>query len=105
METEPIAGEVAAKWRAVEAGIDREQHVLAHCPAQETCPVVARELLDIIAEGAGRSGRARVGLINRAVDLAITPTSDEANGVWRIIGALPSKLCKPIAVIARTMRS
>ena len=26
METEPVAGEVAAKWRAVEADIDREQH-------------------------------------------------------------------------------
>ena len=78
METEPVAGEVAAKWRAVEADIDREQQVLARCRAQEACPVVAQNLLDIVAEGAGRSGLARVGLINRAVDLAITPTSDEA---------------------------
>jgi predicted transglutaminase-like cysteine proteinase len=78
METEPVAGEVAAKWRAVEADIDREQQVLARCRAQEPCPVVAQDLLDIIAEGAGRSGLARVGLINRAVDLAIKPTSDEA---------------------------
>jgi predicted transglutaminase-like cysteine proteinase len=77
METEPVAGEVAAKWRAVEADIDREQQVLARCRAQQACPVVARNLLDIVAEGAGRSGRARVGLINRAVDLAITPASDE----------------------------
>jgi len=29
------------------------------------------------AEGAGRSGVARVGLINQAVDVAITPASDE----------------------------
>lgn len=78
METEPAAGEVAAKWRAVEAQIDRDQQVLARCRAHETCPVVAQNLLNIVAEGAGRSGRARVGLINRAVDLAITPTSDEA---------------------------
>ena len=78
METEPVAGEVAAKWRAVEADIDREQQVLARCREQEACPVVAQNLLDIVAEGAGRSGLARVGLINRAVDLAITPTSDEA---------------------------
>jgi predicted transglutaminase-like cysteine proteinase len=78
METEPVAGEVAAKWRAVEADIDREQHVLARCRAQEACPVVAQNLLDIVAEGAGRSGLARIGLINRAVDLAITPSSDEA---------------------------
>jgi predicted transglutaminase-like cysteine proteinase len=78
METEPVAGEVAAKWRAVEADIDREQQVLARCRAQEACPVAAQNLLDIVAEGAGRSGLARVGRINRAVDLAITPTSDEA---------------------------
>jgi predicted transglutaminase-like cysteine proteinase len=77
METEPVAGELAAKWRAVEADIDSEQQVLVRCRAQEACPVVARKLLDIVAEGAGRSGLARVGLINRAVDLAITPTSDE----------------------------
>jgi predicted transglutaminase-like cysteine proteinase len=78
METEPVAGEVAAKWHAVEAEIDREQQVLARCRAQEACPVVAQNLLEIVAEGAGRTGLARVGLINRAVDLAITATSDEA---------------------------
>jgi len=77
METEPVAGGVATKWRDVKADIDHEQRVLARCRAQEACPAVAQELLDIVAEGAGRSGRARVGLINRAVDLAITPTRDE----------------------------
>ncbi len=77
METVPVAGELAAKWRAVEADIDREQQVLARCRAQEACPAVAQELLDIAAEGAGRSGRARVGFINRAVNLAVTPTRDE----------------------------
>src|SRR6266566_5400035 len=50
---------------------------VARCREQEACPVVAQKMLDIVAEGAGRSGRACVGLINRAVDLAITPTSDE----------------------------
>jgi predicted transglutaminase-like cysteine proteinase len=78
MEAEPVAGEVAAKWHAIEADIDREQRVLARCRAQEACPVAAQNLLDIVAEGAGRTGLARVGLINRAVNLAITPTSDEA---------------------------
>jgi predicted transglutaminase-like cysteine proteinase len=78
METESVAGEVAAKWHAVEADIDDEQHVLARCRIDVACPVVAKDLLDIVAEGAGRSGLARVGLINRAVDLAIAPASDEA---------------------------
>jgi predicted transglutaminase-like cysteine proteinase len=78
METEPVAGAVAAKWHAIEAEIDREQQVLARCRVHEACPAVAQSLLNIIAEGTDRSGIARVGLINRAVDLAITPTSDEA---------------------------
>jgi predicted transglutaminase-like cysteine proteinase len=78
METESVAGEVAAKWHAVEAAIDDEQQVLARCRIDAACPVVAKDLLDIVAEGAGRSGLARVGLINRAVDLAIAPASDEA---------------------------
>jgi predicted transglutaminase-like cysteine proteinase len=62
----------------VKADIDRERQVLTNCRAQQACPAVAQELLAIVAEAAGRSGRARVGLINRAVDLAITPISDEA---------------------------
>jgi predicted transglutaminase-like cysteine proteinase len=78
METEPVAGEAAAKWRAVEADINEERQVLARCRREESCPAVAKGLLDIVAEGAGRPDRARVGLINRAVDLAITPASDEA---------------------------
>jgi predicted transglutaminase-like cysteine proteinase len=78
MATEPVAdGDVAEKWRAVEAEIGREQEVLARCRAQQDCPVVAQGLLDIVAEGADQTGRARVGLINRAVDLAIKATSDE----------------------------
>jgi predicted transglutaminase-like cysteine proteinase len=83
METEPVAGAVAEKWRAVKTDIDREQQVLARCRALVACPVVAQNLLDIVAEGTGRSGVARVGLINRAVNLAITSTSDEAQ--WGVV--------------------
>ena len=78
METEPVIGGLESKWRAVELEIGHEEKVLADCRTQKACPEPARELLNIIAEGGGRTGRARVGLINRAVDLAITPTTDEA---------------------------
>lgn len=77
METEPALGELASKWRAVELEIDQEEKVLADCRAQKPCLKPAQDFLNIIAEGSGRTGRARVGLINRAVDLAITPTADE----------------------------
>jgi predicted transglutaminase-like cysteine proteinase len=78
LATEPVAGQVGAKWRPIEADVETELDVLARCRAGNTCPAVARELLRIVAAGAGHDGLARVGLINRAVDLAITPTSDEA---------------------------
>ena len=78
METEPVVGNLALKWRTVELEIDHEEKVLADCRAQKPCPEPARELLNIIAEAGGRTGRARTGLINRAVNLAITPTTDEA---------------------------
>ena len=77
MMTEPVVGNLALKWSAVELEIDREREVLADCRAQKPCPEAAQDLLKIVAEGGDRTGRARVGLINRAVDLAITPTSDE----------------------------
>jgi predicted transglutaminase-like cysteine proteinase len=58
--------------------IEQEETVLARCRAAEACPAPARELLQIAAEGTNRTGLARVGLINRAVNLAIIPTTDEA---------------------------
>jgi predicted transglutaminase-like cysteine proteinase len=53
--------------------------MVLRCPGyQRPCPGPARKLLNLVAEGANPTGRARVGLINRAVDIAITPAIDEA---------------------------
>jgi predicted transglutaminase-like cysteine proteinase len=78
METEPVAaGELPEKWHRVEATMAQDFAVVAQCHANGPCPAVAQKLIDISAQGAGKSGRVRVGLINRAADLAISPTSDE----------------------------
>jgi predicted transglutaminase-like cysteine proteinase len=78
METEPVAaGELLEKWHRVEAAMAQDFAVVARCHANGTCPVAAQRLINISAEGAGRTGRARVGLINRAAELAISPVSDE----------------------------
>ena len=78
MKTEPVAsGELLEKWQHVEAAMAQDFAMVAQCHANGTCPVAAQRLIDISAEGAGRSVRARVGLINRAADLAISPVSDE----------------------------
>jgi predicted transglutaminase-like cysteine proteinase len=78
METKAVtAGGVWDKWRRVKVDIGRDLEIVARCQANEPCPAPARKLIGLSIEGAGRIGRARVGLINRAVDLAITPVSDE----------------------------
>jgi predicted transglutaminase-like cysteine proteinase len=77
METEPAIGEVSSKWHAIQAEIEREEIVMARCRTGNVCPAEALGLLEIIAEGADHAGRARVGLINRAVNFTLIPTSDE----------------------------
>jgi predicted transglutaminase-like cysteine proteinase len=78
METEQVVeGAIPDKWHRVKTDIAGEFEALRRCLEGHPCPPAARRLLDISAEGAGRVGRARVGLINRAVDMAISPTSDE----------------------------
>jgi predicted transglutaminase-like cysteine proteinase len=78
METEPlVAGMVLEKWSRARAEIARELEAVDQCRASHACPADAQRLIDLSAEGAARSGRAKVGLINRAVDLAISPVSDE----------------------------
>lgn len=78
MDTEPVTdGALLDKWRRVEAIITKDLEVIAQCQASKPCPAPAQKLIDLSLEGANRSGRARVGVINRAVDLAISPVSDE----------------------------
>jgi len=78
MDTLPVAdGALLNKWRRVQADITRDLEVVAQCQAGEPCPAPAQRLIALSLEGYGRSGRARVGLLNRAVNLAISPVSDE----------------------------
>jgi predicted transglutaminase-like cysteine proteinase len=83
METEPLAASaVSEKWHHARAEIARELDVVAQChrngAGNGACPADARKLIDLSTAGAGRSQRAKIGLINRAVDLAISPVSDDA---------------------------
>jgi len=77
METIPVTGALARKWQAVELEIDEQRRVLASCRANQSCPEPAQSFLNIVAAAAGRTGRGRIGLINRAVNLAIAPMADE----------------------------
>jgi predicted transglutaminase-like cysteine proteinase len=78
METEPLAGTaVSEKWNHAKAEIAHELDIVARCHRTGACPTAARKLIDLSAAGAGRDSRAKIGLINRAVDQAISPVSDD----------------------------
>jgi len=80
-QPDPLADEnarrAAANWRDVLARIDSEEETLAACRATpDACSPAARQLLRIVELGRQRAGRARLGEINRAVNLSIKATSD-----------------------------
>src|SRR5262249_374571 len=72
-----LTRDISAKWRDVLARIDSEEETLAACRASpDACSPAARRLLQLVELGHRREGRARLGEINRAVNLSIRPTSD-----------------------------
>ena len=76
-EPDVMARRAAAKWREVLARIDSEEETLAACRANlDACSPAARRLLQLVELGRQRAGRARLGEINRAVNLSIRATSD-----------------------------
>jgi predicted transglutaminase-like cysteine proteinase len=70
-------GEILSKWTGVESEIREDEQVLARSRKDAfSCPLAAQRFLAIVDEGRARSGRARIGVINRSINLAIIPTSD-----------------------------
>jgi predicted transglutaminase-like cysteine proteinase len=68
------------KWRTVEHKLDDERVQLALCEGdRERCASpAALRFLSIVDNARAREGRARLGEINRAINLAIRPMSDQA---------------------------
>jgi predicted transglutaminase-like cysteine proteinase len=84
------AGEVLSKWNGVNAEIRADSDILARCHDGAACPQAAQKFLDIIAEGRAHDGRARIGVINRAINMAIRPMSDLAQ--WGVLDRWSSPL-------------
>jgi predicted transglutaminase-like cysteine proteinase len=71
------SGGLVQKWRSVDNGVKVEQRLLEMCRRNaENCVPAARRFLAVVELGAKAQGRARIGLINRAINLAIRPASD-----------------------------
>jgi predicted transglutaminase-like cysteine proteinase len=73
-------GGLREKWLGVERKLDDERVQLALCDGdRERCvSPAALQLLAIVDTGRAREGRARLGEINRAINLAIHPMTDLA---------------------------
>jgi predicted transglutaminase-like cysteine proteinase len=71
---------LSAKWSDVRREIASDADLLARCRADAAhCPSVGAErFLAIVAAARIRDGRARLGEVNRAINLAIRPMSDLA---------------------------
>jgi predicted transglutaminase-like cysteine proteinase len=80
LKTTPVTGGgLLAKWNGVTGEIRAESDVLARCREHASpCPAAAEKFLAVVAEGRAHQGRARVGVINRAINMAIVPMSDLA---------------------------
>ena len=71
------ASEISTKWVELQGRILADQATLAGCRSgQGPCPAAAQRFLSLVELGRRREGRARIGHINRAVNLSIRPISD-----------------------------
>jgi predicted transglutaminase-like cysteine proteinase len=72
-----IRADLSRKWLDAQSRILLEQGTLAACRSNpDTCSAAARQFLSIVELGHQHEGRARIGQINRAVNLSIKPVSD-----------------------------
>ena len=70
---------LAIRWRDMQAALALEAHILSVCEGNRAiCPPAAARFLTVVEAARGREGRARLGEVNRAVNLAIRPESDRA---------------------------
>ncbi|QUS42152.1 hypothetical protein RPMA_27530 [Tardiphaga alba] len=81
-------GELAMKWRGVERERDDDLLAIELCrETAERCSPEAAKFLGIVADAQAREGRARLGEVNRALNLAVRPGDDLALygdiDVWR----------------------
>ena len=88
---------IGPKWEGVRRDIASEADMLARCRADAAhCPSVgATRFLAVVSAAKSRAGRARLGEVNRAINLAIRPMSDLAQ--YGVI----DRWAAPIEVLAR----
>jgi len=69
--------DISAKWNELQSRLLADEAAVTACrTSQAACTAAVRQFLSIVDIGAQRDGRVRFGWVNRAVNMAIRPTSD-----------------------------
>jgi predicted transglutaminase-like cysteine proteinase len=72
------AGPLWIKWRGLDDGFAKDEEAVAQCRTDESsCAPAAARLVALIDEARTLSGRRRLAIVNRAINLSIAYTSDE----------------------------
>jgi predicted transglutaminase-like cysteine proteinase len=80
--TRAPTGEISAKWRELQSRILADEKAIAACHSNESsCSQAARRFLAIVKLSRKHEGRARLGWINRTVNMTIKSVSD-----WALYG-------------------
>ena len=75
--TTSLQNDLQVKWKVVIDGLRQEREVFARCRAQaDACPPAAAKFLAIVDSAKARAGLARIGEINRAINLAVRWVDD-----------------------------
>lgn len=77
--TQPLSdGGLHTKWQGVARAIDADLETIRRCRSDRAqCTPAAARLIAVIDNAQQRDGLARLGEVNRAINLAIRPVSDE----------------------------
>jgi predicted transglutaminase-like cysteine proteinase len=72
-----LDGPIQSRWLELEERLREENDTLANCDEDtSSCPRAAKQFLALISEASAERGLPRIGILNRAINSAIRPTSD-----------------------------
>jgi predicted transglutaminase-like cysteine proteinase len=72
-----LNSKILSRWLELEKRLREENDVLANCGEDmSSCPRAAKLFLSLISEVSADRGLPRIGILNRAINAAIRPTSD-----------------------------
>ena len=72
-----LNSQILSRWLELEKRLREENDILANCDEDmSSCPRAAKLFLSLISEVSADRGLPRIGILNRAINTAIRPTSD-----------------------------